>query len=140
MTVEDFESQLENLGQALSTIDNILLNAGGKMVADMKQHAPFDTGALYSSLAAVVENNTLKISMLNYGAFQNYGVAGQQGESRFGVVDAVQDGVDLRPTTEPKYKYKTKKFGIPARRFFNTDDIADYVAIAIEEHIANQLR
>lgn len=136
MTVEDFESQMQDLGQALSTIDNVLLSAGGRMVADMKQSVPFDTGALYSSLAAVVENNTLKIKMLNYGAFQNYGVAGT--DNAFGV-RPVQDGVDLRPTTEPTYKFKNRRFGIPSQNFFNTDDIADYVEAAIEEHITNQL-
>lgn len=140
MTVEDFESQLEDLGQALSTLDNILLAAGGRMVRDMKIRAPFDTGALTNSIVAVVEQNTLKIQMLTYGAFQNYGVAGTDGDSRFGVVNPVQDGVVPRPSTEPKYRYKTKRFGIPAQNFFNTEDIADYVAEAIEEHIANQLR
>ena len=136
MTVEDFESQMQDLGKALSTIDNVLLSAGGRMVADMKQSVPIDTGALYSSLAAVVENNSLKIAMLNYGAFQNYGVEGT--ETSFGV-RPVQDGVDLRPTTEPTYKFKTRRFGLPAQSFFNTDDIADYVEEAIAEHITNQL-
>ena len=140
MTVEDFEAQMNDLGQALSSIDEVLLNAGGKLIADMKQKVPFDTGALYSSLGAVVEDNSLKISMLTYGAFQNYGVAGTDGDSRFGVVDEVPSAVQPGPLRGSKYQFKERRFGLPAQDFFDTNTMTDYLAQAVEDYITNQIQ
>ena len=139
MTVEEFERALEGLGNAISNMDDILLAAGGRLVEQMKTNAPVDTTRLRDSIAAVVENNSLKIKMLTYGAFQNYGVAGTDEDSRYGVVDEVQAGVLPPPLMSSKYQYKTKRYGIPATRFFDVTDMTDYLAEAIEENLINQL-
>lgn len=139
MTVDDFERQLENLGQGLIAIDQVLLATGGRFVADMKNYVPVDTGELRNSLKAIVENNTLKINMKLYGAFQNYGVAGTEVDSRYGVVDEVQNGVTPMPLMSSKYQYKTKRYGIPATRFFDASEMSDYLVEAVEEYLINQL-
>lgn len=76
MTVEEFERSLQSFGEELSNIQPILLNIGGRIVDEIKAGAPVDSGALRNSIKAVIEDDSLTISMLYYGIFQNYGVDG----------------------------------------------------------------
>lgn len=135
MTVEQFEQQLNQFGQEISNLDDVLLAAGGRLVEQMKALAPVDTGDLKNSIQAVVQDNTLQIQMLYYGMFQNFGVKGTQ--DNLGVV--VPEGVSPIPREGDKYSFKTRRFGIPNQTFFNVDSMADFVAQAVAENITNNL-
>ena len=131
----DFLDALENFGDSIENIDNYLLALGSKLVEEMKANAPVDQGDLKNSISAVVQDNSLVISMLTYGVFQNYGVGGTEGGSRFGIVEDVPAGVLPRPTSEPQYKYQTKKYGIPAQNWFDLDTLRNAVFNEIENRL-----
>lgn len=135
MTVKDFENQLNDLGQAINNLDLYLLNVSGRIVDRIKQRAPVDTGDLRKSIRAEVMNNTLTFKMMFYGPYQNYGVRGTQ-DNR-GV--AVEFGIEPRPTKEPFYAFKKRRFGLVNRNFFNmnemSNEVADYLADKLIEII-----
>jgi hypothetical protein len=135
MTVEQFESALGQFGQQLNNLDAHLLTIGGELVAQLKAIAPEDTGALKSSLQAVVDQNQLKIQMLYYGMFQNYGVSGT--EDSLGI--AVPEGIDPKPTSGEKYTFKTRQFGIPAQHFFNLQQLEQQVATRLDQLLQQDL-
>ena len=127
----DFLSELESFGETLENMDNILLGIAGGVVRDLKATAPVDTGDLKNSIQAVVEGNSLKIAMLEYGSFQNYGVAGTEGDSRYGVVLDVPAGVLPPPLRSSKYQYKERAFGIPAQSWYNFEALSNRILTEI---------
>ena len=135
MTVEEFEQQLANLGQELSEIDQILLAAGGRLVRDLKQRAPVDTGDLRSSIQAVVTDQSLTIQMLSYGLYQNFGVSGT--EDTLGIT--VPEGIFPGPRTGDTYSFQTRRFGIKPQQFFNMEQLTENLIQALEERIQNIL-
>jgi hypothetical protein len=137
MTEQDFINQLQGFGEQLSNLDDDLLAIGGRLVSEMRANPrfPVDTGSLRNSVMAVVQDNSINIQMLYYGMFQNYGVAGVDGDSRFGVVDEVPSVILPPPLRSSKYQYKDRAYGIPARRFFNVDELAQ----RIETELANRI-
>jgi len=135
MTVEQFESQLAQFGQQLNNLDAHLLTIGAELIAQIKMVAPEDTGDLKRSLQTVVDNNTLKIEMLYYGMFQNYGVKGT--EDSLGV--SVPEGIDPQPASGEKYAFATRRFGLPAQSFFNLDQLQNQVAQRLDELLQQDL-
>lgn len=131
MTVEQFEEQLADFGESIRDLSPILNGIAVDVAEQIRSAAPVDTGALKRSIDAFVTANSLEISMLYYGAFQNYGVAGTEGPS----VDRVEFGVQPRPTSEPYYAFKTRQFGLPPQRFFNLDDLQSLVAQRVETEL-----
>lgn len=135
MTPEEFEKQISEFGQEIEAINRLLLDIGGKLVSEMKNKAPYDTGELKKSIRAEVSNYTLQFRMLNYGAFQNYGVRGKA-DTRG---KEVEFGVLPRPTSEPFYAFKKRRFGLKNRDFFNlkemTDEVVDYLTEKLIEKI-----
>ena len=135
MTVEQFEQALGDFGQNISRLDDVLLAAGGRLVDQIKQNAPVDTGALKNSIQAIVQDNTLTIGMLVYGMFQNYGVNGTDDN----IANMVQDGVLPRPSSGDYYKFGVRTTGIRPQNFFNVDAMAEALAEAVAENIINNL-
>lgn len=134
MTVNEFEQQLGNFGQNLEDITAILLQIAGPIVDDIKSQAPVDTGALKQSVQARVQGDSLFIEMLYYGMFQNFGVNGT--EDRLAV--EVPFGVSERPTSEPFYAFKQRRFGLPSRGFFDVDLITQIVADGVAQQLTEE--
>ena len=68
MTVNDFISDLAQLGEALSNPQELLAELGDNMVTTLKTQVPVDTGALRNSIQwAFVAENAIQLSMLPYG-------------------------------------------------------------------------
>lgn len=136
MTVEQFESALQEFGETLpSQLDADLLLIGGELVAQLKSLSPTDTGALKASMQAVMQDHTLKIEMLYYGMFQNFGVSGTT--DSLGVTVPV--GIMPRPLAEPNYQFGIRKTGIRARGFFNVDQMANQIAVRLDEILQSRL-
>jgi len=131
----NFLAALSDWGDRIDNLDNDLLAIAGRLVEEMKTDAPVDTGVLRNSIQATVENNTLSFQMIYYGFFQNYGVAGTEGDARFGVVNEVPSGILPPPLQSNKYQYKERAYGIPAQDFFDFG----YLATAIQNEIANRI-
>lgn len=84
--------------------------------------------------------------MLAYGLFQNFGVKPDYNtkntpkpfNSRFGGITnptEVPFGVDPQPLSGKFYKYKTRAYGLPARKFFDVDDIATIIADGVAQQL-----
>jgi len=129
--ISDFEALLLGFGQTLNEIDILLLDISGKIVDDMKSKSPIKTGALKKSITSIVSNKTLTFNMLVYGAFQNYGVNGTNVKQ----AKQVQFGVEPRPLNEPFYAFKSRRFGLKSRDFFDIDEIIDRVSNELGDKI-----
>ena len=135
MTVEEFENQLADFGESIRDLSPILNQIAEDIAEQIRQAAPVDTGRLRNSVNAFVTANSLEITMLYYGAFQNYGVNGTQDN----IANKVEFGVAPRPSSEPFYAFKSRRFGLPPKRFFNLDDLQSLVAQRVETELLQQL-
>lgn len=153
MTVEEFERSLQGFGESLNNLQPILLNIGGRIVDDVKAGAPIDKGALRDSIKAVIEDDSLSISMLYYGIFQNYGVDGM---NQAVANDVPTFGVTPQPTTGRRFGFSGQyeaiggdlpfavrksiyKLGIKPQSFFDVDAIAQFVADGVAEQLTQDL-
>jgi hypothetical protein len=129
----DFLADLEGLGQQLSDPQSILTEVGEQITSEMKRLVPVDTGSLRNSISYTITDDQLTINTLYYGMFQNYGVNGTRSIG----AAAVPFGINLRPSSEPFYAFKTREFGLAPQTFFNlestTNQIADAFAAAVNE-------
>ena len=123
MTVEEFSQELSQFGQELQDLSPILANIEASITNQIKSDAPEETGRLKGSIRTFVTNNTLEIEMVYYGAFQNYGVNGTEERT----ARKVQFGVSPRPTSEPFYAFKKRRFGLRAQDFFDIDQLQEFV-------------
>lgn len=135
MTVEEFENQLANFGESIRDLSPILNGIAEDITAQIRRAAPVDTGRLRQSINAFVTANSLEITMIYYGAFQNYGVNGTQDN----IANQVEFGISQRPSSEPFYAFKSRRFGLPPQRFFNLDDLQSLVAQRVETELLQQL-
>jgi hypothetical protein len=149
MTVQEFESALEGFGETLDNLSPVLFDLGGRIVDQMKADAPYDIGNLKSSIKAVIDEDSLSFQMLRYGLFQNFGVKPNYNtsskhkdfSSRFGGIanpSEVAFGVEPQPLSGNFYTYKTRKFGLPARKFFDVDDVAAIIADGVAQQLTTE--
>ena len=148
MTVDEFVNELGDLGEQISNLENDLLEIGLGIVNDMKARVPVDSGALRNSITSVVTNNSITITMLAYGMFQNYGVRGTQS----GSADTVPQEVEPTPREGGSYSFNSiyrmiggplpfgarvniHRFGLRPQRFFNINEIAT----RLEQELANRI-
>ncbi len=143
MTVEEFESALSDAVEGMRDLQPILTQIGGDIVKDLKENEnlPVDTGRLRNSIKAVIGQDSLKIEMLYYGLFQNYGVStpdnpgiGIPVEKAFGLSE------DIRPATGwgTPYSFTGGKFGIRPKSFMDAEAIAIRIREAVEQQIQEQ--
>lgn len=146
MTTEEFERALEGFGETLGNLSPVLFDLGGQIVDEMKRNVPQDTGNLKSSIKAVIDEDSLSFQMLAYGLFNNFGVKPDYNtssehkpfNSRFGGIQnptEVPFGVEPQPLSGNFYTYKTRKFGLPQRKFFDVDDIATIIADGVAQQL-----
>lgn len=148
MTVDQFESALGDFGETMSNLSPILTQIGGRLVDQVKEGAPIDSGALRQSIKAVIQDDSLAIEMLYYGIFQNYGVDGMQNAParevpafgvpqptagrRFGFSgDYTMIGGDLSFGA----RKQIYKMGLKPQSFFDVDAIAAAVADGVAQQL-----
>ena len=148
MTVDQFESALGDFGETMSNLSPILTQIGGRLVDQVKDGAPIDSGALRQSIKAVIQDDSLAIEMLYYGIFQNYGVDGIQNAParevpafgvpqptagrRFGFSgDYTMIGGDLSFGA----RKQIYKMGLKPQSFFDVDAIAAAVADGVAQQL-----
>lgn len=137
MTIEEFENELDALGQNLQNSDALLLEIVSPILQMMKQRAPMATGKLKSSISAFVNNGFIKFNMLYYGAFQNYGVGGSE-SSPIGLKEVPKFGIDQQPSQGSYYRFRTRRFGLPPQEFFNIEQMTDYIVSQYENIITEE--
>ena len=148
MTVDEFESALGDFGETMQNLSPILTQIGGRLVDQIRQDAPTDSGALRNSIKAVIEQDSMSIEMLYYGIFQNYGVDGLQNAP---AREVPSYGV-LQPTAGSRFGFsgdfemiggslsfgarkQLYKMGLKPQPFFNVD----VIAAAVADGVAQQL-
>lgn len=146
MTLDEFEQNIDNIGRELLNLTPILTRIGNEMTAELRNAAPVDTGALQSSISLEVKPQEFGISMLDYGAFQNYGVKSYEGKGD-------NDDQDI-PTgfATQKYQFGTGNFsqggrpwgayysGLNAKRWFNINDMTNEVTYRLQNAINNMIQ
>jgi hypothetical protein len=132
----------------MQNLSPILTQIGGRLVDQVKDGAPIDSGALRQSIKAVIQDDSLAIEMLYYGIFQNYGVDGMQNAParevpafgvpqptagrRFGFSgDYTMIGGDLSFGA----RKQIYKMGLKPQSFFDVDAIAAAVADGVAQQL-----
>lgn len=80
MTLDEFEQEVDNIGKQLVNLTPILTDIGQQMTNELRMAAPVAAdggGALRGSISLEVQPTQFSITMLDYGAYQNYGVKGK---------------------------------------------------------------
>jgi hypothetical protein len=146
MTVDEFTARLDQFGQRATDLSEILTTIGNEITQSLKAAAPRDTGALQASIGFEVTTDSLSLEMLNYGIFQNYGVAGTKENPAIGV----EGGIFGIPAGY-RFQFKSQTIGgslpFPVRRsiaerglkpkkFFSIADLSREVALRLEEEIS----
>ena len=137
MTEREFEDYLDNIGQDLRNSDALLLEIVSPILQMMKQRAPYATGKLQSSIGAFVNNGTIKFNMLYYGAYQNYGVGGSE-SSPTNLKEVPKFGIDQQPSNGSFYRFRNRRYGLPAQEFFNIEQMTDYIVSEYENIITEE--
>lgn len=148
MTVDQFESALGDFGETMQNLSPILTQIGGRLVDQVKDGAPIDSGALRQSIKAVIQDDSLAIEMLYYGIFQNYGVDGLQNAP---AREVPPFGVP-QPTAGRRFGFSGNyemiggdlsfgarkqiyKMGLKPQSFFDVDAIAAAVADGVAQQL-----
>lgn len=118
--------------QEVEDLDVAIQRLATQIVTEMKEAAPVATGDLQRSIKLNLDRYKFIIEMLDYGAFQNYGVNSGNGNKP---AIPVEFGVEPRPSAEPFYAFKGGRFGITPQTFFNTETIESRLTEIIEEQI-----
>lgn len=151
MTVDQFESALGDFGETMQNLSPILTQIGGRLVDQVKDGAPIDSGALRQSIKAVIQDDSLAIEMLYYGIFQNYGVDGMQNAParevpafgvpqptagrRFGFGVAQPNSGMIGGDLSFGARKQIYKMGLKPQSFFDVDAIAAAVADGVAQQL-----
>ena len=157
MTEDQFVDALRDFGERKNNLSPILTQIGGRLVDQIKQDAPVDSGALKQSIKAVIEQDSLSIEMMYYGIFQNYGVDGIQNAParevpsygvmqptagrRFGFgVSQPNEGQMISGDSGLSFGARKKiyKMGLKPQRFFDVDIIAGAIADGVAQQLTTE--
>tara|TARA_R110000744_G_scaffold46545_1_gene102848 strand:+ start:5401 stop:5835 length:435 start_codon:yes stop_codon:yes gene_type:complete len=121
----------QELIEEINDLDGAIQSLATELATEIRENAPVaavNGGSLKRSVKVLLDKYGFQIEMNDYGFFQNYGVGpqartpfnqmptGGEPEQPFGIKSPISLG---------DYEYKTRKFGLPARQFFNIQDIED---------------
>lgn len=83
ITLDNFGDYLDQAEQRIMNLTPVLNQIGNDMTAQLKANAPESDGGgdLKNSIRLEVQPNSFSVTMLDYGAYQNYGVAPVEGST-----------------------------------------------------------
>jgi len=143
--ISNFNAFQETAGEFVSDMDRELSTLATRIVDDMRQRAPVDSGDLRNSIKVNLDRYQIIFSMLAYGPYQNYGVEGNS-LKRARVVEDPAIGKKHKFGTQFKmiggdlnYGARTNiyKYGISAQPFYSIEDIQDQMVDIIENIFNN---
>lgn len=153
MTLDEFETRIDEFGQELLNLTPILTEIGNEMTAELRSAASSEfsnsSGALASSISVSVSVDSFAVSMNDYGAYQNYGVAGVANET---TQATVEEGISLQPREGSTYSFQygviSRNSGLPfavrksigqkglrKRPFFSVADLQQEVVDKLQQRI-----
>jgi hypothetical protein len=154
MTQDQFTRLLEGIGTEISQAAQIAVKVAGPIVDGIKANAPVDSGALQRSIEIRIENEReFYLQMLDYGFFQNYGVAASPDSStansnyrQLPPEEAVRFSL---PPSGATYKFGVRQqdkrpwgafySGLNAKQFFTMAALANQISAAMQNEINNTL-
>ena len=134
MTVDQFSAQLDAFGEEALDLTSILNDIARDITNEIRAKAPVDTSKLKGSIRSQIDQNGFEITMLPYGAFQNYGVSGTQ--DSFGT-KVPKELFSPRPSSGDTYKFGVRTVGLKRQEFFNMDEIQEEIAERVAEALTN---
>ena len=125
-----FDNFQTGIVDGLENLDRELQALATEIITEMRAMAPKDTGDLQKSIKFQLDRYSFRLEMLNYGAFQNYGVSGTNGvRTPFNLSDSdfrgevkTPFGIST-PISDGDFNYRSRKFGIPSRQFYDLEQI-----------------
>lgn len=84
MTLDNFGDYLDQAEQRIMNLTPVLTEIGNTMTAQLRQAAPEarqNGGDLKRSISLTVQPQSFGVTMLDYGAYQNYGVRGTKNDT-----------------------------------------------------------
>lgn len=153
MTLDEFERNIDNFGQELLNLTPILTQIGNELTSELRAAANSEfsnsTGALANSISVQVGVDSFSVSMKDYGAYQNYGVAGTKNSTS---QSNVEEGISLRPREGSTYSFQygviSRDSGLPfavrksiaqkglnKRKFFSVADLTREVTERLQQQI-----
>ena len=139
MTVAEFEARLGAFGESIQALEPTLANIAELVEADLKSNLDRvlnrQTGDLHRSIRTTATDDTLTISMLDYGFYNNFGVLPTP-SFRNGGGNPIK--IDFGTRNGDYFMYGNREFGLPSRQFFSYDNlqsqIAETIALQITEN------
>ncbi len=127
-----FDNFQTGIVDGLENLDRELQALATEIVTEMRRDVPKDDKDLMKSIKFQVDRYSFRLEMLNYGAYQNYGVSGTEGgyntetqhkafRNSFGGIK--QPFGITKPVSDGPFNYRSKKYGIPSRQFYNLQQI-----------------
>lgn len=116
LTPDQIAAQIEDLGIDIpQSLNDAIFSASQIVIDELKSNPdfPVNTGALRNSLRArIIDGQFLGITMLNYGYFQNFGVAGTTNtKTQFGVDPIVASFLPPREGSTYSFNKQYKMIG-----------------------------
>lgn len=114
LTPEQIARQLEDIGTNMpQELFSAIASAADIAIEEVKRDAPNSSGRLRQSIKArIVDEQFLGITMLDYGWFQNFGVAGtKNATTQFGVTDLVKEFLPPRQGNTYAFNPNKKMIG-----------------------------
>ena len=153
MTQDQFTRLLEGIGTEISNAAQIAVKVAGPIVDGIKANAPRDTGRLQQSIELRIENEReFYLQMLDYGFFQNYGVAASPDSSTAYNMRQIAPESEVRfalPPSGATYKFGVRQAdkrpwgafysGLDAKQFFTMAALANQITAAMQNEINNTL-
>ena len=133
---QDQFDAFQEIIEDINDLDGAIQALATQLATEIRDGAPVDNGDLKRSIKVNLDRYGFRLEMLAYGFYQNYGVGpqartpfnqmptGGQPQQPFGITEPVDLGL---------YEYTNRKFGLPARPFFDIQEIEDLSLIHISD-------
>lgn len=152
MTLDEFETTIDTIGRELQNLTPQLTAIANQLEQELKAAAPVAEeggGALKSSISVDVSPTAFAIEMLDYGAYQNYGVKGtknntQQKEVEVGLPNAGNEYQFGSQTIGGDLPFGVRKSiaerGLNAKGWFSIAELTTEVTERLQEQINNMIQ
>lgn len=130
---------LSRLGEDIENIDQALQRLATQIVDEMRARVPVRDGYLKKSIQFTMDRYGFQLSMLDYGAYQNFGVNGKTGSTDTIPTDLAFNigAYGVEPGTEFAFGAKSSpsRLGINRQTFFSLTDYQERLKQLVENQI-----
>jgi hypothetical protein len=127
-----FDNFQTGIVDGLENLDRELQALATEIVTEMRRDVPKNDKELMKSIKFQLDRYSFRLSMLEYGFYQNFGVSGTDGgyntetpHKAFGnSFGGIKQPFGIsKPISDGNFNYRSRKFGIPSRQFYDLEQI-----------------